>query len=111
MSEVKHTPGPWEVVRNSQGYPYAIKAPNGNRGPGGIVNVTRWAAIGLPSSQEGEANALLIAAAPDLLAAAQAMMAAGVKTEMTYESAYHAMFKSPDGWNDLADAIAKATGQ
>ena len=65
----KHTPGPWEIRRNKAGYPYSIHAPNGDSGPGGIQDITRWASIGFPSSSEGEANARLIAAAPMLLEA------------------------------------------
>ena len=70
-SENKHTPGPWVIARSSKGYPYQIDAPNGSRGPGGITSVTRWAAISLPTSAEGEANARLIAAAPDYDAVAR----------------------------------------
>ncbi len=66
----KHTPGPWEVVRTPNGYPCQITATAGDpRKPGGICDVTRWASISVPSSAEGEANARLIAAAPDMLAA------------------------------------------
>ena len=67
--EEKHTKGPWVIRRSLQGFPYQIDAPNGHKGPGGITSVTRWAAISFPSSPEGEANARLISAAPDLLEA------------------------------------------
>ena len=67
----KHTPGPWTVRCSSKGYPYQIEAPNGSRGPGGITCVTRWAAISFPTSTEGQANARLIAAAPDMFAILQ----------------------------------------
>lgn len=63
----KHTPGPWIITHSRSGYPYQIDAPNGSRGPGGITSVTRWGAISCPSSEEGLANARLIAAAPELL--------------------------------------------
>jgi len=72
----EHTPGPWVVMCNSQGYPYQIYAPNGSRGPGGIRSVTRWASIGLPSSAEGKANAALIADAPRLKAVNDALVKA-----------------------------------
>lgn len=58
-----HTPGPWEIRRSTKGYAYAIRAPNGKR----VKDVTRWAAISVPSLPEGEANARLIAAAPEML--------------------------------------------
>ena len=67
----KHTPGPWEVKRSRSGYPYRIYAPNADDHRNGAVgrDVTRWGAFSLPSSKEAEANARLIAAAPDLLEA------------------------------------------
>jgi hypothetical protein len=64
-----HTPGPWAVAKNIQGYPSQIVAPNGNPGPGGILAITRSAAITFPSSAEGRANARLMAAAPEMLEA------------------------------------------
>jgi len=66
---MSYTKGSWIIVYNERGYPYGIDAPNGNKGAGGIINVTRWNAISFPSSEEGQANAHLIAAAPDLLEA------------------------------------------
>jgi hypothetical protein len=68
----KHTPGPWVVRRNGiTGYPAAIEAINACNKTRGKVgpSVTRWNAITLPSSEEGQANANLIAAAPELLEA------------------------------------------
>lgn len=62
MAETKFTKGPWEVRRSAQGYPYQIHAPNGTH----VKDVTRWAAISVPSLPEGEANSHLIAAAPEL---------------------------------------------
>jgi hypothetical protein len=69
-----HTPGPWEVVCNAGGYPSKIHAPNGYTGPGGLRDVTRGAAICFPSSNEGRANARLMAAAPELLAALRGLL-------------------------------------
>ena len=70
MATRTHTPGPWSIRRSESGYPYQIVADesHGNR-PGGISNVTRWGPFCMPSSKEGEANARLVAAAPDFLAA------------------------------------------
>lgn len=61
--EGKHTPGPWEVTANPSGHPYQIYAPRGIN----MQAITRWGAISMPSSDEGKANARLIAAAPELL--------------------------------------------
>jgi len=93
----KHTPGPWAVVYSKQGYPYQIDAPNGSDGPGGIKNITRWAAISFPSSTEGLANARLIAAAPDLLEALQ--LAQSIIGHPDDSHSQH-----------IAGVIAKATG-
>lgn len=64
----KFTPGPWEVVESRNGYPYQISARTASDNIAGAVgkSITRWAAIALPSSEEGQANARLIAAAPEL---------------------------------------------
>lgn len=56
----KHTPGPWFIGRSGHGKPYQIETADG-------LCVTKWGGISRPASQEGEANARLIAAAPDLL--------------------------------------------
>lgn len=67
MNEVKHTPGPWFVTGSMTKYVEA-------RIPGGLVQEV--AACG-PTQADGgygdqqQANAKLIAAAPDLLAALQ----------------------------------------
>lgn len=62
MSETKHTPGPWDVVFDSCSAPKC----------GG-----EWVIDGPPSGAHGqfelEADARLIAAAPDLLAALKAL--------------------------------------
>jgi len=67
----QHTPGPWIVRYNGSGYPAAIDAPDAdNRAPGKVgTSITRWNAITLPSSEEGQANARLIAASPTMLEA------------------------------------------
>jgi hypothetical protein len=99
MSEAKHTKGPW-VLKLSKGlYPYQVHAPNGNRGPGGIVDVTRWGAFCMPSSAEGQVNARLIAAAPELLDVLVSF------TRSPYVKANH-----PKKYAAALAAIAKATG-
>jgi len=69
--KTSHTPGPWIIRYNGAGYPSAIDAPNAcNKTPGKVgTSITRWNAITLPSSEEGQANAQLMAAAPEMLAA------------------------------------------
>lgn len=93
-----HTPGPWEIdgldpynkafgisARNAEGY----KTP-----------VVVWRGMGRPASEEGKANARLIAAAPDLLAALKLVADSG-------------LFSSYDdrAWGTVNGAIDKAEGQ
>jgi len=69
-----HTPGPWAIGFSSSGYPYEIRADHQCGIKGAIRSVIRWAGIGLPSSPQALANAHLITAAPELLAACKACM-------------------------------------
>lgn len=88
MSETPWTPGPWIVrVAGKANLPYGITAPDQPYDrKGGIRDITRWAAITLPSSKEGQANARLIAAAPEMAEALEclAAMAAHFPTVKTY---------------------------
>lgn len=79
MEKPKFTPGPWGVRCNSRGFSDQIIAYEGRNDVAGAVgsSITRGAAITFPSSTEGEANARLIAAAPDLYAAMEWVMANG----------------------------------
>jgi hypothetical protein len=62
----------------------AIDAPDAcNKTPGKVgTSITRWQAITLPSSEEGQANARLIAAAPDHALFASAIAAGVIRWEM-----------------------------
>ena len=64
-----HTPGPWVVVNGWTGYPSHIAAPNADDTKPGAVgsHITRQGSVSLPSSEEGMANARLIAESPSLL--------------------------------------------
>ena len=64
-----HTPGPWHIDRTGEHHgqrPYGIRA-----GKRGLTrrNIVNWGGLAAPASPETEANARLIAAAPDLLEA------------------------------------------
>ena len=61
------------VEYSSKGYPYAINAPFEMGIPGAVGHVVRWRGIGFPTSEAAKANARLIAAAPDMLEALQAV--------------------------------------
>jgi hypothetical protein len=76
MSKTTWTPGPW-LILTAKGYPYAIQASHVSPNtPGVIRDITRWAAISMPSSKEGQANARLIAAAPEMAEALEALASA-----------------------------------
>ena len=71
MSEVKHTPGPW-IIGNSGTSVYALGDEGSNRF---YLHIDTWVDRKHQSEKsvaEAEANAHLIAAAPDLLAALRA---------------------------------------
>jgi hypothetical protein len=97
-----HTPGPWQVIYSRTGYPYQICATDETlrKMPGRIYDVTRWAAIGLPSSEEGLANARLMAAAPQMLAALERVYAAYASSHSTGQRA--------SCWSDVRSAINAA---
>jgi hypothetical protein len=97
----KHTPGPWSVFRQD-GYATYIHAIN----EGDEINTFQVASCHcatnrkyFPTRNEAEANARLIAAAPDLLEVLQEVMDRPLLTE------------GADWWVRARAAIAKAEGQ
>lgn len=72
MSDTKHTPGPWKYTQTKTGCDYGISAP-------GCSNVLaevyeEFIGRGVYEPLEARANARLIAAAPELLAALEKCM-------------------------------------
>lgn len=67
MSEAKHTPGPWLIAKTDAAFVYALNDRGYNRFWAHVIggNLRRGEST---SKVETEANARLIAAAPDLLA-------------------------------------------
>lgn len=102
MSDAKHTPGSWEVVLffpddcKDEGY-WIRDEINRNW----IARVHRW--NGAPRSPDAtsKANAYVLAAAPDLLAACEAVLS----------SPSHGDTPSEDAIQMVRAAIAKATGK
>ena len=98
MSKSKHTPGPWSREGNFSDDLEFVRQSRV------IQNNTKVIAYGFGGvtfngidAEEAEANAVLIAAAPDLLEAAKAMVAGGYVMDAD----------SPE-WAPLQAAIAKA---
>ena len=93
-----HTPGPWHYQEDSDAYTHIVRGPTGK-----II-----ASTAQNSSGEAEANARLIAAAPNLLSAAKRMLEA-VRSKDPAEPGT----QRPDGGAvmSLKGAIAKAEGE
>jgi len=66
----KHTPGPWWLGRDPSHFGSLTSITGGSDSTGGIRSV---AEVGGPDIDEAEANASLIAAAPEMLDALKAM--------------------------------------
>jgi hypothetical protein len=100
MSAAKYTPGPWHLQGiDGQGAHY-IHASNGAE-----YTPVAVCPVGLLDSGEQMANSRLIAAAPELLAALERVMACPAMNEK---------MASPEtlkAYDDARDAIAKARGE
>ena len=98
-----HTPGPWTVRRPlggvHGGYPYQI---TNTEKPAKII--TAWGAISRRASAEGEANARLIASAPDLLEAL-------ISTRASLQAMADEGIVAEGSWPTIDAAIQKATGR
>ena len=68
-----HAPGPWKFDRNGIGIP-TIRAVNPRSGPS-FDDIAKVAGLGNANEKEQLANAHLIAAAPDMLAALKCVIA------------------------------------
>lgn len=101
MSEPTHTPGPWEVIQHGQKIVVRTESPSKTR-----FGASRYAAVGgfersdPKQLAEALANARLIAAAPELLEALQAITDAAKEKRVTAEH-----------YEVASAAINKATGK
>jgi len=94
-----HTPGPW-IIRHLTGFPLMIATQPDADGFGEpIADTSRHM---LPA--QAQANARLIAAAPDLLAACRRISKALRNAPHETQNAYQGI------WADIDAAIAKAEG-
>ena len=101
MTKQKHTPGPWTTIEAKNfylGYPGTVEihAPDWD-----ALAVVHVETNGKPS-EEGEANARLITAAPDLLEVLRSLTAVARRYLPDYDE--HPEIQAADA------AIAKATG-
>ena len=67
----KHTPGPWQVEPRTENGTYYVSIPRKD----GTIFTSSWVAQVGPFNDEDEANARLVAAAPELLEACEDMVA------------------------------------
>jgi hypothetical protein len=96
-----HSQGPWRVVFSKKnGAALSIQSSEGWDVPGAVCAVVRQNGIGMPACNIGKANARLIAAAPDMLAALQYVSRHG-----------HDVALPSDFAGIVEAAIAKAEGQ
>lgn len=96
---MKHTPGPWAIRPNGHPGQPSIYPANGNHYTPTIAVVSQLSNHPAIRHPETDANAKLIAAAPDLLAALVAIVVPG------------GTMNSESRWQAAADAIQAATGQ
>lgn len=90
----RHTPGPWEAM------PTSVRAPNDVK----TFTTVCQCICGMKTGEEVRANAQLISAAPDLLAALRDCVAALIAIQL---SPYH----KREVVEAARAAIAKATGE
>ena len=110
MSEAKHTPGPWSVVAGDNYMVESDRIPDKypHRFPGDDLG--RFVAfVGNRQPDFGEADAKLIAAAPDLLEACELMIEAMVAYEFDVDDCPTPRHRSLMEF--VRNTIAKAKGE
>jgi hypothetical protein len=114
-----HTPGPWaaQIIKREGAKIVGVGpfAPVGCTVAWVGADDTEQLASGRVVerlSQEAQANANIIAAAPDLLAIIEALVSMRDESDFTYEGAYEAFHKggAEEVWERARAAIAKARG-
>ena len=108
MSAAKHTPGPWKADLCLEGWGiHEVQRADG----AGIARLAEMQTAFAPDDKEGIANALLIAAAPDLLEALRAARRAMQEAEVAWcDGTPSAPVELLNAISDAQAAIAKATG-
>ena len=101
MSEIKHTPGPWRIDDGDEGV-FGIFDSNGQAIA--YLSENPYKGGGLPGWDVDQANARLIAAAPELLAALKTLPLEAFDKEMDACDAAEFV----DNANDFFEAMQKA---
>ena len=109
MSE--HTPGPWIAVRSSSYWEVKPQRKDGERKPPYQIADTCSSDLGNPDKGLQEANARLIAAAPELLEAIEAAIASGMVPGESITGGPGAKTQQGKAAAMLRAAIAKAKGE
>lgn len=97
MNKVKHTPGPWVIDHETR--PAEVCCVYGTSHPNSFVYVRGAVGYWTADGDENMANAILIAAAPDLLAALRR-----VTEQLVHQN------PNDEAWVEARAAITKATG-
>lgn len=103
---MKHTPGPWRVVTDSRGFPQHVVAETYETTCSFLTSVKRYCGY-----EAIDANARLIAAAPELLDELKAVEAHLHAFVEAIEYGGGSASKSADRLASVRAAIAKATGE
>lgn len=74
QQEQRHTPGPWQVAEPHKGYVQVIGNIDGDANDDGSLRVIYTHVCDVIDNDDETANAHLIAAAPDLLAALESVI-------------------------------------
>ena len=106
-----HTPGPWEVLPESDSHEGTLNIVSEYEEKGGRASANWIAECDLQSDEaQNRANARLIAAAPELLDALRELIAAGDYCITTDDDA-KAMLRFGDAHKAARAAIAEAEGR
>jgi hypothetical protein len=95
MSNIKHTPGPWEVKTHPSRFSPETIIEDGVCGPDG--EQIRVHGMTLTSSEEAKANSRLIASAPDLLQALEIVLEREQITSATRALIEHTLRRAKGG--------------
>lgn len=101
MSGAKHTPGPWSWGENYNGL-------YGSGPESEVLTYATYEGMWLSHVDQREANARLIAAAPDLLTTASAILKLAIENKYGKEEELRALVADIASMSSAA--IAKATG-